>query len=277
VIESEDGELAYIYCAACAAKGDRIGAPVHASPFPAPHREQGVKAMSESRRRTPPLSPVLVAGLALRPLPPAFLGPALSVAMAAMRRRHRQVFARLEDLADTVILVDPVDLPFCFLVRPGAQPPSVVPLRRATDGARADAIIRGPLLVLIELLEGRLDGDAMFFSRDLSIEGDTEAVLTLRNALDSEDIDVVEDLASFLGPFAAPLRGAVSALGAVFARAGHDLETIRGAFVAPLARGHDRHEARLAELEETVAGLRRQLRRERAAGGRAGKTKASMS
>jgi predicted lipid carrier protein YhbT len=220
---------------------------------------RGVTGLRESRAQ-PPLSPVLVAGLALRPLPPALLKPALAAAMAAMHRRHPRVFERLEPLADTAILVDPVDLPVCFVVRPGAEPPSIVPLRRASEGARADAIIRGPLLVLVELLEGRLDGDAMFFSRDLSIEGDTEAVVTLRNALDSEAIDVVDDLLSFLGPFAVPLRGAVSALDALFARAGHDLETIRGAFVAPLARRTDRHEARLAELEETVAGLRRQVR-----------------
>jgi predicted lipid carrier protein YhbT len=41
----------------------------------------------------------------------------------------------------------------------------------------------------MQLLEGKLDGDALFFSRDLVVDGDTEAVVMLRNIIDgAEDI-----------------------------------------------------------------------------------------
>jgi predicted lipid carrier protein YhbT len=43
--------------------------------------------------------------------------------------------------------------------------------------------------VLVGMLDGSYDGDALFFSRDLVIEGDTSAVLALRNALDDAEID----------------------------------------------------------------------------------------
>jgi hypothetical protein len=46
---------------------------------------------------------------------------------------------------------------------------------------------------LIGLLDGAYDGDALFFSRDLVIEGDTAAVLALRNAI--EDTALTPDLA----------------------------------------------------------------------------------
>jgi len=41
---------------------------------------------------------------------------------------------------------------------------------------------------MIELLEGRADGDALFFSRTLTVEGDMEAVVALRNAIDGSEI-----------------------------------------------------------------------------------------
>ena len=53
---------------------------------------------------------------------------------------------------------------------------------------------------LIGMAEGRLDGDALFFSRTLSIEGDMEATLALRNALDDARLDFGVILLGCLGP-----------------------------------------------------------------------------
>lgn len=49
------------------------------------------------------------------------------------------------------------------------------------------------------MIHGTLDGDALFFARDLVIEGDTEAVLALRNALDDAEIDLLTAAAAALG------------------------------------------------------------------------------
>lgn len=195
--------------------------------------------MTLSRHRVPPLSPVLLAGLALRPVPPLFLQPALSAAYAVMRRRHSGVFERLAELGDALIVIDPVDLPIVFLLRPGGDRPG---LRAARDGAGATATIRGPLLALIDLLEGRVDGDALFFSRDLVIEGDTEAVLILRNAVDAEEIDVLDDLTSVFGPLAGPARKVAEGALAIFSRLEEDMEILRLAMAAPSPR-QDRAEA----------------------------------
>jgi predicted lipid carrier protein YhbT len=62
------------------------------------------------------------------------------------------------------------------------------------------------------MIDGSLDGDALFFSRDLRISGDTEAVVTLRNALDDLDGSVVDTVLRSFGP----LSGiAALALGAI--------------------------------------------------------------
>ncbi len=227
----------------------------------------------------PPLTPVLLAGLAARPVPPAVLQPLLDLAMAAMARRHGEVFARLDGLAEGVFLVDPVDLPFDFLLRPGAAPPRLTVFRSGASGVEATATIRGSLLSLIDLLEGRVDGDALFFSRDLVFEGDTEAVLTLRNAVDGAGIDLVEIAASALGPLAGLARRVLGPAEALFRRATRDLERLQGALLFPVARRCDAQAAALDEIRTGMDELRRRSRRPRAtpgaragtgAGGRAG-------
>jgi predicted lipid carrier protein YhbT len=223
----------------------------------------------------PPLTPVLLAGLAARPVPPAVLQPLLDLAMAAVARRHGEVFARLDGLDEVVFLVDPVDLPFDFLLRPGAFPPRLTVFRTGKSGVEASATIRGSLLSLIDLLEGRVDGDALFFSRDLVFEGDTEAVLTLRNAIDGAGIDLVEIAASALGPLAGLARRVLGPAEALFRRATRDLERLQGALLFPVARRCDAQAAELDEIRTGMDELRRRSRRPRAAsgtgkGGRAG-------
>ena len=52
----------------------------------------------------------------------------------------------------------------------------------------ADVIVRGPLLSLLGLLDGTFDGDALFFSRSISISGKVDALLALRNAIEDADL-----------------------------------------------------------------------------------------
>ncbi len=106
--------------------------------------------------------------------------------------------ARLGDHAGATFAIDPVDCPFAFLVTLWRGRPSLT-LRRDLVGVAYAARIAAPLLVLIGMLDGSYDSDALFFSRDLVIEGDTAAVLALRNALDDAEIDPAT-LAGVPGP-----------------------------------------------------------------------------
>jgi hypothetical protein len=77
----------------------------------------------------------------------------------------------------------------------------------------ADAMVKGPLVLLLALLEGRVDGDAEFFARELDVSGDMEAIVALRNALDDSSIDLPSDLAPIAGPLAVSAQRGLSGSG----------------------------------------------------------------
>ncbi|MFH1157963.1 MAG: SCP2 sterol-binding domain-containing protein [Pseudomonadota bacterium] len=124
-------------------------------------------------------------------------------AFCAVADRHPEIFDRLGSHTKCRYLIDVTDTPFVLLLLPKKRD---VRVHFRKDAPKADAIIRSPLPRLFELAQGNSDGDALFFSRDITIEGDTEAVVALRNALDDADIDIIRDAIHAMGAGGYPLR-----------------------------------------------------------------------
>lgn len=143
--------------------------------------------------------------LGLAPLPLAPLSLAANHVVRSIIGRHPRLFARLGAHMGKRFLLEPSDLPFAFLLEPNAGEPRVT-VARPGHGGPSDARIAGPLSALLGLVHGVFDGDALFFSRDIVIEGDVEAVLALRNALDDAELDLLTETAAALGPLAAPFE-----------------------------------------------------------------------
>ena len=132
------------------------------------------------------LPPLLAKAASVLPLLPLELVARrlLANAMAA-----RPDFAsRLGEHAGRTFAIDPVECPFVFLIAP-EQGRAAVRVVRDLSAAAHDARIAAPLVVLLGMIDGTYDGDALFFSRDLSIEGDTEAVVALRNAIENAELE----------------------------------------------------------------------------------------
>lgn len=207
----------------------------------------------------PPFSPVLLAGLALAPVPVRLLQPLFDAILKVVRTRHPDILERLAAYPDAVVGIDPVDLPFTLMLEPIPEQPRLTVCRDFGD-IRPTAVIRGPLEMLFALAEGRIDGDAAFFSRRLVIEGDTEVVLALRNAVDGAGIDLEADFAATLGPLARPLRYAADVGGRLFGRISRDMSLLRQSLVGPEQRRAESLNARVNELETELSQLRRSLR-----------------
>ena len=156
--------------------------------------------MSSSHSSVPSI-PGLIS-FAIRPFPLFPLQPILSACLRSILEKHPSIFERLGEHTEKRFGLDPTDLPFAFVLDPFPECASVKAVRELPD--HLDAKISGPFVGLMGLADGSYDGDALFFSRDLVVEGDMEAVVALRNALDDAQIDFAEIAASHFGPMEKP-------------------------------------------------------------------------
>jgi len=157
--------------------------------------------LSQSQVPIPRVPPIIAHALSVMPLVPLSLS--LTAYSRKIAKNHPGLFRRLGDYGYTRFVLDPTDLPFVLCLEPNGGTPNVVVTRGRGEGA---ARIAGPMAALLGLVHGTFDGDALFFSRDLVIEGDTAAALALRNAVDNAELDLSQELAHIFGPLAPPLQ-----------------------------------------------------------------------
>src|ERR1017187_5382003 len=157
----------------------------------------------------------------LRFLPLPLLQPILTLIGTQVARAQPDVFARLGPHALKSFVIDPTDLPFVLVLKPRPDAPSLSAWRRG-DAPHSHACIAGSFLNLFDLIDGSLDGDALFFSRKLRVTGDTEAVVALRNALDDVDGGVVESITKAFGPLSGIAAMTVSHLRTIGGRKTHE-------------------------------------------------------
>jgi O2-independent ubiquinone biosynthesis accessory factor UbiT len=145
--------------------------------------------------------------LPLPPLPLFLLQPVLGRVVRRVAAENPGMFNRLGPHRQAVYLIDPTNMPFRLLLRPD---PENLMLRAISNRGMPvhTARIAGKFLDLLRLMDTDADGDALFFSRELEVTGNTEAVVCLRNALDDVDGSVAEAVADMFGPPGrAALRG----------------------------------------------------------------------
>ncbi|WP_374655549.1 SCP2 domain-containing protein [Dongia sp.] len=184
------------------------------------------------KRDGAPVSALSLLAPILETLPLAPLQQGASFILRSLSRRHADLFLRLQKLQDVRILIDPTDLPVLFIVAPGCAAPWIKVTRRSSGAVDAAATIRGRLTHLLALLQGTVDGDSLFFSRDLTIEGDTAAILHVRNALDGAEIDLAREIAAGFGIAAGLAYPAIRAHQRVFTAAGRTLLNLHAALLA---------------------------------------------
>lgn len=153
-------------------------------------------------------------------LPLAAIQPILGRIAVRVAQARPELFARLGSYASKRFLIDPIDLPFAFVLTPEPDRPKMTAYRRYENPVH-DAAISGRFMDLLGMIDGSLDGDALFFTRDLRVSGDTEAVVALRNALDDFEGSALDNVLEAFGPFARPAALALSTLRSLQSRPRH--------------------------------------------------------
>lgn len=133
-------------------------------------------------------------------LPLAILQPILRRIVHKVAAENPDMFGRLGPHVTARFLIDPSNMPFMLFLCPDPKNLSLRAVNRR-EMPDHDARVSGKFLDLLRLIDGDLDGDALFFSRELSVTGNTEAVVCLRNALDDVEGSIAEDVAGMFGPF----------------------------------------------------------------------------
>ena len=145
------------------------------------------------------------------PLPLPIIQLVLNRITEDAARKNAHIFARMGEHSRTTYLVDPTDLAFVVTVQLNPRHPRVIAHRRHNIPPHA-ARIAGTLSNLMKLLDGEVDSDALFFSRTLVVEGDTAAVVVLRNSLDNMDGNFSDQIATSFGPLRPLAQWALSPL-----------------------------------------------------------------
>lgn len=221
--------------------------------MPTPHSDDTVANAQDGR-----MLQTAVTALTLRvadAVGPRLRDPVLDRLAGVFVRRHPRAAEAVASLPEATVLIDAVDLPRGLLLRVG---PDGLRLRLcdvaavtadttadAAPDAAPDAVVRGRFAALLDLAEGRIDGDALFFRRDLTIAGDTALVVALRNALDGEEIDVMAELDAVAGPLGR--LGPMARRHA--ARIADALGGLQGALLQPVVGRIGALERRLARME----------------------------
>jgi putative protease len=149
-------------------------------------------------------------------MPAGLLQGMIDILLQSMRRRHPSLFRDLARLDGAIIRIEPSDLPHQFVLKYGQG--STTLTVTGPQGHSGDTCVRGKLGALLSLLEGQTDSDKLFFSREIEITGDTSVIVTLRNTLDREEINLLDDMAALCGPLATPARVVASFVGATAQR-----------------------------------------------------------
>lgn len=135
----------------------------------------------------------------LPPLPLFLLQPVLNRIVSKITVEYPSLFNRLGSHKTSRFVVDVRGFPFLLLLIPNPEAPVFRAVSRREE-PQSDARIAGRFFNLLGLVDGSEDGDALFFSRDLDITGNTEAVVCLRNALDDVDGSIAASVAEMFGP-----------------------------------------------------------------------------
>ncbi|MDD7972320.1 SCP2 sterol-binding domain-containing protein [Roseinatronobacter sp. HJB301] len=134
---------------------------------------------------------------------------ALDLLARSLLRAHPEILRRIDKYQNHHFVLDITDLPFILQLDPARA--GLRAFRRGAAPA-GDARIAGTFAAFLAMLHGVEDGDTLYFSGALQIEGDTSAVLALRNALDDAELDLSAEIASALPALSAPLRAALAPL-----------------------------------------------------------------
>lgn len=171
---------------------------------------------------------------------------------------HGYVIDRMAEYAPVYMVMEPRDLPISFFVHFSSNKLDIQVIEKGAYTSQDPIIISAKLATFISILEGNLDGDALFFSRELSITGDTTSIVALRNILEAESIDINEDIKKTFGSFASMVVNGKDFLSSTLSVADAKLEKIKASIVNDIQYDSKHQQEILLKQKKEIKDLLRQ-------------------
>lgn len=181
------------------------------------------------------LSASLLLGLLTKPV---FPKPLVQVAINQLTKKFQQmhggVISRMNEFAPARIILNPVDMPFVFFVEFQKDNFSILLLDEDSYVGEDITTISATFAFFLNMLEGDKDGDALFFSRQLTLTGDTTVIVALRNILEAESININKDINAQFGFFAPMVFFVKNLVTSLFTRVDSDINKVTDSVVGQL-------------------------------------------
>src|ERR1035437_6056447 len=131
-------------------------------------------------RPASPLKTLLenVPSVLLAPVPLALLQPMFTRIANHVAQARPELFTRLGPHAGKRFLIDPTDLPFVLVLTPLPDRPLLTAHRRHERPAHV-AAIAGSFFNLLDMIDGSLDGDALYPVRAVALVGQAGGVAVM--------------------------------------------------------------------------------------------------
>ncbi len=202
-------------------------------------------------------SPFFVLGKLIKPLPKLPIELLMQHVATTLEINHPNVMRRLESLSGKEFLICPLDFPYKIMLRLNHKSLKIKLVDYTCQVA--DVTIIGSFDVLLQMLDGKTDGDGLFFDRSIMVKGDTSALLTLRNAMDSDDINLKDEIIRSFGIFKKPITEFINLTDLIYYKLDHELNDLNRALMEPLMLRVKSVEAENSELKEKLSMIEKSL------------------
>lgn len=220
------------------------------------------KYQKQQSSLSPKFEPMLFLGFLMDNVPHIVLQKIFDKSMKTMHTNHRNVFERMQSVNNPTFLINATDLPFCFLLDTNLDAPQLKIFEKEhLDLLTYDASITGSFSILMTMLEGESDGDALFFSRDIKVEGDTESIVALRNAIDSNNIDVFSEILHEILPEYISTSTIEKFIKSKYNKVARIMDTIKESIVADVVKSTNNQQHTLKNMHKELSTLKKQTKK----------------
>ncbi len=213
----------------------------------------------ETKTHTQPFSGTFIIGLLAQPLIfRPLIQQSINNLTKSFLKLHPNVIQRMSEFTPAIIILNPIDLPFSFLVEFTKYNLSILIVDDDKYLGHDITKISASLTFFLNMLEGERDGDALFFSRQLTVEGDTTIIVALRNILESENININYDINAQFPVFANVIYFIKNVINYLMNSADQNLDKIKNSIIYEVRSDINLQKAKTKNMESEIKMLKKQ-------------------